>query len=53
MKLSIYIDHMKADRVNTVVFNLHRIKRRNFFGTPGILSSLCELEVPKRSEAIC
>ena len=25
---------MKADSVNTVVFNLHQIKRRAFFGTP-------------------
>ena len=28
-------DNTKADRVNTVVFNLHQIKRRTFFGTPG------------------
>ena len=30
-------DNTKADRVNTVVFNLHQIKRRAFFGTPGIV----------------
>ena len=28
-------DNIKADRVNVVVFNLHQIKRRAFFGTPG------------------
>ena len=30
-------ENIKADHVNTVVFNLHQIKRRAFFfGTPGI-----------------
>ena len=30
-------ENVKADRVNTVIFNLHQIKRRAFFlGTPGI-----------------
>ena len=28
-------ENVKADRVNTVVFNLHQVKRRTFFGTPG------------------
>ena len=28
-------ENMKIDRVNTVVFNLHQLKQRNFFGTPG------------------
>ena len=29
-------ENIKADRVNTVVFSLHQIKRRRFFfGTPG------------------
>ena len=28
-------ENMKADHVSTVVFNLHQIKRRAFFGTPG------------------
>ena len=26
---------VQIDRVNTVVFNLHQIKQRNFFGTLG------------------
>ena len=26
----------KPDHVNTVVLNLHQIKRREFFGTPSI-----------------
>ena len=30
------LDNIKAGCVNTVVFNLHHIKRRAFFGTPGI-----------------
>ena len=31
-------ENIKADLVNTVVFSVHRIKRRAFFfGTPGIL----------------
>ena len=28
-------ENINADRVSTVDFNLHRIKRRAFFGTPG------------------
>ena len=28
-------ENIKADYINTVVFNLHQIKRRAFFGTPG------------------
>ena len=28
-------ENIKADCVNTVVFNLHQIKRRAFFETPG------------------
>ena len=28
--------NIKADSVNTVVFNVHEIKRRAFSGTPGI-----------------
>ena len=28
--------NIRADCVSTVVFNLHQIKRRAFFGTPGI-----------------
>ena len=28
-------ENIKTDRVDTVVFNLHQIKQRNFFGTPG------------------
>ena len=37
-------ENIKADRVNTVVFNLQQIKRRAlFFGTPGIkLGSIFE-----------
>ena len=31
------IQKYKADLVNTVVFNLHQIKRQAFFGTPGRL----------------
>ena len=27
-------ENVKADRINTVVFNLHQIKRQAFFGTP-------------------
>ena len=30
-------ENTRADRVNTVVFSLHQIKRRGFFWTPGIL----------------
>ena len=34
------LENIKADRVNTVVFDLHQIKRlKFFFGTPGIPSS--------------
>ena len=29
-------ENIKADHVSTVVCNLHQIKRRTFFGTPGI-----------------
>ena len=29
------LENIKVDSVNTVVFNLHQIKRRAFFGTPG------------------
>ena len=28
-------ENIKADRVSTVVFNLHQIKRRGFLGEPG------------------
>ena len=30
------LENIKTDSVNTVVFNLHQIKRLKFFGTPGI-----------------
>ena len=29
------LENIKTDSVNTVVFNLHQIKRLKFFGTPG------------------
>ena len=29
-------ENIKADRVSTVAFKVHQIKRRSFFGTPGI-----------------
>ena len=29
-------ENIKAERVSTVVFNLHQTKRRAFFETPGI-----------------
>ena len=35
-------ENIKTDRVNTVVFNLHQIKRRAFFGTPGT-SKVCDV----------
>ena len=28
------LENIKTDRVNAVVFNLHQVKRLNFFGTP-------------------
>ena len=31
-------ENVKTGRVNTVAFNLHRIKQMNFFGTSGILN---------------
>ena len=31
-------ENIKVDRVRTVVFNLHQIKRRTFFRTPGIIA---------------
>ena len=31
------LENIKTDCVNTVVFNLHQIKRLKFFGTPGIV----------------
>ena len=30
-------ENVNTDHVNTVVFNLHQIQRRSFFGTPGII----------------
>ena len=29
------LENIKADRVDTVVFNLHQTKRQALFGTPG------------------
>ena len=35
-------ENIKTDSVDTVVFNLHQIKQRNFFGTPDShVSSTC------------
>ena len=28
-------ENIRAGRVSTVIFNVHQIKRRAFFGTPG------------------
>ena len=30
-------ENVKAGSVNTVVLNLHQIKRQRFFGTPGVV----------------
>ena len=35
------LENIKTDYVNTVVFNLHQIKRLKFFGTSGTAYSLC------------
>ena len=33
-------ENIETDRVSAVVFNLHKIKRRAFFGTPGRIRKL-------------
>ena len=37
------LENIKADRVNTVVFNLHQINQSTFFGTTGSALSLTYL----------
>ena len=32
-------ENLKTDHADTVIFNLHQIKQRNFFGTPDIVSA--------------
>ena len=34
------LENIKADRVNTIVFNLHEIKRRAFFGDTRYIRTL-------------
>ena len=36
-------ESIKADRVSTVVFNLHQIKRQSFFGHPADFIDFCYL----------
>ena len=38
-------ENIKADRVSTVVFNLHQIKRRAFFLGHPVYSSTCKIPV--------
>ena len=41
-------ENIKADCINTVVVNLHQIKRRAFFGTPGIICRLYSRKFVKK-----